>query len=172
MTNSVKNDIQGFMKGGCKMKVYGTICLMAMLVLSGVGVCAEGEKAKMPPVQGAEQQMKVRRMQRQMEAEEKEFKIDQAMRGLELEKKRIEVENMRKGPKEAGWKKHHYEGAKGAFILGIVVVHILLTLWVYGDIKERGKGSVIWVAVVLLAGILGTIPYTIVRLGDVREAKA
>ena len=167
MTNSVGNDIR-FFERRFEMRVYGRICLMAMLVLSGVGICEERERDKMPELMDIEQQVKVRRMQRQMEAEDAEFKFEEAMRGLELEKRQIEVENMRKG---AGWKKGRDDGGKGVFLLAIIVVHILLTIWVYRDIKERGKGSGIWVAVVLLAGILGTIPYAIVRLGDVREAK-
>ena len=147
------------------MKVF---CLTAALTLWCVGVCAAGEKEELPSPDDLRYRLDVRRLERQMESEEAEFKFEQAMRGLELEKRQIEVENMRTG---AGWKKHRDAGGKGVFILGIVVVHILLTIWVYRDIKERGKGSGIWVAVVLLAGILGTIPYAIVRLGDVREAK-
>jgi len=152
------------------MKVYGTICLLVTLFLCGVGMCEEGEREKLPPVQDMEQQMKVRRLQLQMEAEETEFKVSQAMRGLELEKKKIEVENMRKGPMKAGMKGHD-DGGKAVFLIGCIIVHILLTIWVYRDIKERGKGSGIWVAIVLLSGILGTIPYAIVRLGDIRETK-
>ncbi len=52
-------------------------------------------------------------------------------------------------------------------LVGIcIAVHILLAVWVFGDIRKRQAGSGIWIAVVLLTGLLGVIPYTLVRIGD------
>jgi hypothetical protein len=48
----------------------------------------------------------------------------------------------------------------------IVVVHILAAVWVYQDIRQRGCGSGLWVVIALLAGLLGTLVYAVVRIGD------
>ena len=46
------------------------------------------------------------------------------------------------------------------------IVHILLAIWVYGDIRRRNTGSGIWIIITLLTGLLGALVYAIVRLGD------
>lgn len=45
------------------------------------------------------------------------------------------------------------------------VVAILLAVWVYKDAEKRGMGGVLWLIVVLIAGIIGLIIYLIVRAG-------
>ena len=56
-------------------------------------------------------------------------------------------------------------------LLVCFVVHILLTVWVYQDIRRRNSGSGIWVAVTLMTGLLGAAVYALVRLGD-RQSQA
>jgi len=43
------------------------------------------------------------------------------------------------------------------------IVAILLCIWVYRDAESRGMSGVLWLIVVLIAGILGLIIYLIVR---------
>lgn len=43
------------------------------------------------------------------------------------------------------------------------VIAILLCIWVYRDAESRGMNGVLWLIVVLIAGILGLIIYLIVR---------
>ena len=51
-----------------------------------------------------------------------------------------------------------------------VVVHILVSVWVIQDIRTRGTGSGIWIVIALIAGLLGTLVYAVVRLGDVKQS--
>lgn len=43
------------------------------------------------------------------------------------------------------------------------IVAILLCIWVYRDAESRGMNGVLWLIVVLIAGIIGLIIYLIVR---------
>ena len=66
--------------------------------------------------------------------------------------------------------KHEKEGPHLLLLL-VLVVHILVAVWVYQDIRQRNSGSGIWIVVALLTGLLGVLVYAIVRLGDTREKK-
>ncbi|MGO8929707.1 MAG: hypothetical protein ACLQU3_22805 [Limisphaerales bacterium] len=46
------------------------------------------------------------------------------------------------------------------------VFNILLAVWIYSDIRKRGEGSGIFIALALLAGIPAAIIYSLVRIGD------
>lgn len=52
-----------------------------------------------------------------------------------------------------------------------VVVHILVAVWVFQDIRIRGVGSGIWIVIALIAGLLGALVYAVVRLGDVKQSE-
>jgi hypothetical protein len=54
----------------------------------------------------------------------------------------------------------------GLFLLVAFVFNILLAVWIFTDIRKRGEGSGIFVALALLAGIPAAIIYALVRLGD------
>lgn len=43
------------------------------------------------------------------------------------------------------------------------VIGILLCIWVYRDAESRGMSGVLWLIVVLIAGIIGLIIYLVVR---------
>ena len=47
-----------------------------------------------------------------------------------------------------------------------IVFNILLATWIYTDIRKRGEGSGIFIALALLAGIPAAIIYSLVRIGD------
>ena len=47
----------------------------------------------------------------------------------------------------------------------LIVIGILLAIWVYKDAESRGMNGVLWLIVVLIAGIIGLIIYLVVR-GD------
>jgi len=54
-----------------------------------------------------------------------------------------------------------------ALLALLVVLHILLAIWVYGDVQKRGvPGRAIFIVLVLLAGIPMSILYALVRIGD------
>ena len=54
----------------------------------------------------------------------------------------------------------------GLFLLVAVVFNILLAVWIFTDIRKRGEGSGIFIALALLAGIPAAIIYALVRIGD------
>ncbi len=51
------------------------------------------------------------------------------------------------------------------FLVGIVF-NILLAIWIFKDIRKRGEGPAIFIALALLAGIPAAIIYSLVRIGD------
>lgn len=48
----------------------------------------------------------------------------------------------------------------------MVVVHVLLAVWVFGDIRKRGEGSGIFIVLALLIGVPGAALYLLSRIGD------
>ena len=52
-----------------------------------------------------------------------------------------------------------------SFLIGILC-NILLAIWIFTDIRKRGEGSGIFVAMALVAGIPAAIIYSLVRIGD------
>ena len=48
----------------------------------------------------------------------------------------------------------------------VLVINILLAVWVFTDIRKRGEGHGIFIALALIAGIPGAILYALVRIGD------
>lgn len=57
-------------------------------------------------------------------------------------------------------------GLIGLMLLAGIVCNILLSVWIFTDIRKRGEGSGIFVALALVAGIPAAIIYSIVRIGD------
>lgn len=50
-------------------------------------------------------------------------------------------------------------------IIAIFLIFILVAVWVYRDAESRGMSGVLWLLVVLVAGIIGLIIYLVVRGG-------
>jgi len=50
-----------------------------------------------------------------------------------------------------------------------LVIHILVAIWIFQDIRTRGTGSGIWIVIGLIAGLLGALVYAVVRIGDVKK---
>lgn len=62
----------------------------------------------------------------------------------------------------------HYPGAciLGTLLIVLAVVHVLLAIWVFTDIRKRGEGSGIFIVLALLIGVPGTALYLLARIGD------
>jgi len=120
-------------------------------------------------------QMEMHERKMEMQHREAEMDLERRMQELELEKRKIDLENMRR-PKE------HPEHMKGndddddndlhPLLLLLAVVHILCAVWVYQDIRQRASGSGIWIVIALLTGLLGTLVYAVVRLGESPKSPA
>jgi hypothetical protein len=51
------------------------------------------------------------------------------------------------------------------FLIGMIC-NILLAIWIFTDIRKRGEGSGIFIALALVAGIPAAIIYSLTRIGD------
>jgi hypothetical protein len=62
-----------------------------------------------------------------------------------------------------------HEGIAGLIRLCCLVAflfNILAAIWIFTDIRRRGEGSGIFIALALLAGVPAAIIYALVRIGD------
>jgi hypothetical protein len=55
-------------------------------------------------------------------------------------------------------------------LVAMFACHILLAVWIFLDIRKRGEGNGIFIALALLAGFCGAILYALVRLADMKKA--
>ncbi|MHC4394803.1 MAG: hypothetical protein ACYS1A_04040 [Planctomycetota bacterium] len=153
------------------MKGYVLISVLMVVFLVTIALGQEQGEAKEHHREDMERQIHLRRMQLEMEEQEAELDFHRNKRKLDLAERKAAFarkQKIQKHPKQSG----HHCGEKMAPLLIICfVVHILLAVWVYQDIRKRSCGSGIWIVIVLLTGLLGVLPYTIVRLGDSREPK-
>ena len=134
--------------------------LMGLLLASMV-VCPEALCKEFVP-EDAEAQMAMREREMELQARQAKMDMDREMQKLDLEGRRLKLDMTRRGPK----KEPH------PLFLLFVVVHILLAIWVYMDIRQLNRGSGLWIVLVLLAGLLAALVYAVVRLGDGRMAKS
>ena len=72
-------------------------------------------------------------------------------------------------PQQKSMHTNNHNPICGLLMVMCLVVHILVTIWVFQDIRNRGTGSGIWIAIALIAGLLGALVYAVVRLGDVKQ---
>jgi len=110
----------------------------------------------------AEFHMEMREREMELEQRQAEMEFKRRMSELELEKHKRGLEQLRKA----------HKGGPHALLLVVLVVHILTAIWVYQDIKQRNQGSGIWIVIALLTGLLGTLVYAVVRLGNSEKKKA
>ena len=136
-----------------------SVLLVSMLLCPAV-ISQEFEPEDMEiQMQMKEREMELQRLELQMG-------MEREMQNLELEQRRMELESARQ---DDDYDDEDGEEALG-LLLGIcVIVHILLAIWVYMDIRKLNRGSGIWIVIVLLAGLLGALVYAVVRLGDGRQ---
>jgi len=126
--------------------------------------------------QDFEFQMEVRQREMELQQQEAQMDIERRMQELELEKHKIELEHMRR-PKEHPIRLEEDDddddddGAHPLLFL-VLVVHILCAVWVYQDIRRRASGSGIWIVIAFLTGLLGTLVYAVVRIGESQKSQA
>jgi len=145
------------------MKRYVLSIVLMTMFVSTAAFAQEPE-----PEENLGREMHLRSMQLELEEREAELRFQERMRELELEKGRIELEHQRK-PQEHS--KHHRKEKPHLLLIVLFIVHILMAVWVYKDIRERNRGSGIWIVIVLLTGLFGVLAYAVVRLGDIRQTK-
>jgi len=144
--------------------------LMAMFFSTPV-FSQEPEKSRGRPQEEVGRQLRLRRAQMEMEGREAELDFQRKMRELELERHKAKLGRQRKPHKHPACFRHCRKCVMLPFlVLGVcLVVHILLAVWVFQDIRKRNAGSGIWIVIALLTGLLGTLVYAVVRLGNTKQ---
>ena len=120
-------------------------------------------------------QMEMHERKMGLQHREAQIEFERRMQELELEKRKIELEHMRRPKEQPGHMKNHDDDDDDdmhPLLLLLVVVHILCAVWVYLDIRQRASGSGIWIVIALLTGLLGTLVYAVVRLGESQKSPA
>ena len=120
-------------------------------------------------------QIEMHERKMELQHREAEMDIERRMQELELEKHKIELEHMRRPKEHPGHVKDNDDDDDDGphpLLLLVLVVHILCAVWVYQDIRQRASGSGIWIVIALLTGLLGTLVYAVVRLGESQKSAA
>ena len=141
------------------MKNYLAV-IMLILGATCVGVIAQGNED--PDRMHHELELRQRHME--LETRQVELDFQRQMHEIELAERRSELERQERDPDPRG----HSEGGGFVLVLFCVVLNILLTVWVYQDMRARSAGSGLWIPVTLMAGVLGALLYLLARLGDIK----
>jgi len=147
------------------MRFIMLACVLAVICAPLVRADDEEER-HLPPAEALQRELRMRRARMEMENAERDMEFEQQMREIELEKHRLSLDRQRSGVKQhhrRGW----CSGGRHGFFMAIwALVHILLAIWVFQDIRARGAGSGLWIVITLLAGFFGALIYAVVRIGD------
>lgn len=131
-----------------------TLCVaLASLLLPGLTLCQEQDDLQGDP----EYQMELQRMDLELENQRAEAELQRRMQELELEGKKMQLEQAMQQPED---------GPMAVLLILCAVVHVLVAVWIYQDIRHRNAGSGLWIVLGLLAGLLAALVYAVVRLGD------
>lgn len=138
-------------------RLYWSVALLVVLV-PAIGASQDEADLRGDP----DYEMELDQRALELEQQRAEMEFQQQKQQLELEEIRLELEQQKKR-----------DDGGGAAVLLILcgVVHILLAVWVYQDIRARNAGSGLWIVLVLLAGLLAALVYAVVRLGDMNHGK-
>ena len=63
-------------------------------------------------------------------------------------------------------KPHQDRPLLGLFLLVCLICNILLAIWIAMDIRKRGEGSGLFIALAVVAGVPAAIIYSLARIGD------
>ena len=145
------------------MKRYVLSLMLAAIFMPAFAVAQEEGP------ENIEFQMEMHERKMELQHREAEMDIERRMQELELEKHKLDIEGHRIKLDHA--RKEHKDGPHPLLFL-VLVVHILCAVWVYQDIRRRAGGSGIWIVIALLTGLLGTLVYAVVRIGESPKSPA
>ena len=101
----------------------------------------------------------------ELQREQAEFGFEQQMRELQVQKRHLELESLRREIDRPAT--YHQKKEDGQFLcLVFGIVHILMALWVYKDVRKKNNGNGVWIVITLLAGFFGASVYALIRMGD------
>ena len=130
---------------------------------SGPGGQPGGDPAK------AMAELQRKQMELEIQVSRDDLQLQQERHELEMKKHRAELDRWRR---QADDRRDGPKGLLVLMLLGCLVSHILLTVWVWTDMRAKGIGRALWVPIVLLTGLGGAILYAIVRVADTRDQAA
>lgn len=135
---------------------------MSVLLLSVLAVPAVFSQEFEPE----DMEMQVQMHQQQMDLDQRKFDMDmeRQMKQLDLEQRKREMERALHDDDD-----RECEGVLAVLLVICAVVHILVAVWVYMDIRQLNRGSGIWIVIALLTGLLGALVYAVVRIGDNKQ---
>jgi len=151
------------------MKRYVLSMMLAAIFMPALAVAQEEGP------EDIEFQMEMHERKMELQNREAEMDIERRMQELKLEKYKIELEHMRRPKEHPGQVKDNDDDDDDdlhPLLLLVLVVHILCAVWVYQDIRRRAGGSGIWIVIALLTGLLGTLVYAVVRIGESQKSPA
>jgi len=103
-----------------------------------------------------------------IEAHEAKLDFERQMHELELKARTTQIQRQQAGP-------YHYRKKHGGFacLIGLImiIVRILATIWVCGDLQRRKTGSGLSIPIVLLGGLFGLGVYAVIRSGDMPQTQ-
>lgn len=172
-----------------KMKRFSLLMCVVAVLFSATMSFAQRERDEGCRGKACSTEARGENEERELDLQERrlEMQFDQAKREIELEKLKRGAHSGRRhpmvGPRRSG---HHgmktgmrrpggcpmmkgKSGCKkmaGPILLLMFIVSILLSVWVYKDIRKRDSDSGIWIVIVFLTGLFGAAVYAIVRIGD------
>ena len=117
-------------------------------------------------------QLEMKREHMSLQQREAEMDFNQKMREIELQKHRLALKNKQQRQKHMGKAGHDGHGKMFPLLAIFCIVHILVAVWIYQDIRKRNAGSGLWIVIALLTGLLGALVYAVVRLGDNRQTQS
>lgn len=162
-----------------KAPLVGICWATAVLILGQTAYGQEHKRSPNPndPMQAIE----IRHKQLDIEQRQAEMNFNNEMRKIQLDQKRQELKRQdlksqdqaskapeaQACPAKDGWRGHHKCMKHfGGLMALCLVVHLLLTIWVYQDIRQRNAGSGLWIVITLLTGLLGALVYAVARIGE------
>ena len=179
------------------MKKCMLMTILTAMFVSPAVFAQEPFEEEPSPREAMEHEVRMRNMQRELAEQEAQAKVAERMRQIKLERENLELrrheaelnfdEEMRRLELEKqrmAFKQKHLPLKNKPFfvkswspkmlpLLAIcLAVHILVAVWVYQDLRRRNAGSGIWIVIALLTGLLGTLVYAVVRLGDSRQTQS
>lgn len=103
----------------------------------------------------------IERRHMQMELQKQEIELDfiRQTHAMELKERHLKLDRMAR--RSANPHKKHAP----LFII-ILIIHVLTAVWTYQDIRQRSRGSGLWIVLSLLAGLLGALVYAVTRIAD------
>ena len=138
------------------------LLFVAAVVLGPFAAWAQDEQKD---ADGPAGRIELRRQQMDLDKHWSDIQFQKEMQKIQIQKARAQIVPAQHQP--MGFPRHHPPCL--LFMVAMCgVVHILLSIWTFQDIRKRNSSSGIWIVVVLLTGFFGALLYTLVRLGDIR----